>query len=198
MMPKSWTGPTLLAMSEPKPITSVAMAPATGQSSVAIADCRASSAAAPSPRSRRYSTITCVTVLMPTTVTIAESIVETMVSLSPATASRPRVDQSARSTTARGTTSQRRLRKQASRTAPASRPLSVPSRLPSRSSIAKPSRSIAGSPASVPMGRSVIRARNRSIVPARETACARCVVALAGGGSSTQAMPAVRWSAPTT
>ena len=35
MTPKSWTGPTWLAMSAPNPTTSVAIAPQIGQSSVA-------------------------------------------------------------------------------------------------------------------------------------------------------------------
>jgi hypothetical protein len=49
----------------------------------------------------------------------------------------------------------------------------------------------------VPDGKSTITARSRSIVSARDTACARAVVTSSAGGSSTQITPAVRWSAPT-
>ena len=191
MMPKSCTGPTLLAVREPNPITSVAMAPATGQKSVVKAVCRAAVAGMPRERSRRNSTITWVTVPIPTTVIIAESIVETIVNLRPARASRPRVVQSENSTTASGTTSQRMLRKQASSTAPASRPLPVPRRLPSRWSISKPSSSMTGSPAIVPAGISCIRSRSWVIVCLRVGPVPGCA-AVPSRGSSVQAMPAVR------
>ncbi len=203
MMPKSWTGPTLLAMSDPKPITSVTIEPTTGQNRIEIVRSRAVAGGSPSSRCRRNSTIRCTTVAIATTVTIAESMVETIVSLSPITASTPRVLQSARSTTASGTTSQRTLRNETSSTAPARTALAVPSRLPSRFSIANPSRSITGSPATVPAGRSAITARSRSIASARKSACG-CedpVVGVSGdsaaGAFSTQTTAAVRWSVPT-
>ena len=93
-----------------------------------------------------------VTVAIATTVTIAESIVETIVSLRPATESTPRVVQRAVSTTAIGTTTHRRLLKKKSSTPPVSATLAQARTVPSHSSMAKPSRSIAGSPARVPAG----------------------------------------------
>ena len=203
MMPKSCTGPTRLAMSEPKPITSVAIDPTTGQNRIEMVRSSAAAGGRPSSRCRRYSTIPCTTVAIATTVTIAESMVETIVSLRPITASTPRVLQSARSTTASGTMSQRRLRKEASRTAPARTALAVPRRLPSRFSIANPSRSITGSPATVPAGRSAIAARRRSIASARKSASGRGAACVdvsrdaTAGDFSTQTTAAVRWSVPT-
>jgi len=137
-------------------------------------------------------------VAIATTVIIAESMVETIVSCEPATASTPRVVQSAVSTTPIGTTTHLRLRKKKSSTPPVSVTLAQASTVPSHSSIAKPSRSMAGSPATVPAGNSPMMPRSRSIVSARETACWRAVTSVAAGGSSVQATATVRRSAPTT
>lgn len=186
MSPKSCTGPTRLARSEPNPMQSVTIAPTVGQSSTEIARSIAAAGERPESRCRRNSTIRCTTVAIPTTVIIAESIAETIVSFSPATARMPRVLQRASKTTAIGTTSHRRLRKQARITPPESRAEAIPSTRPSRSSIAKPSRSIAGSPATVPRGSSRTTPRIAS------TASARAV------SPSTHTTPAVRRSFPTT
>ena len=188
MMPKSCTGPTRLAISEPKPIMSVAIAPTTGHRSRARVCCMATTGSRPASRCRRYSTIRCVTVAIPTTVIIAESIAEAIVSLTLAIAKRPRVVHRAISTTANGTTTHRRLRKMSRSTPPASRPATVPSRLPSRCSMAKPSRIITGSPAITPPGNCWIVLRSRSIVSTGAPSAA----------ANTQATATVRRSWPTT
>ena len=167
------------------------MAPITGQKRRWIASSSACRGGRPSSRWRRTSTITWTTVAIATTVIIADSIVDTIVSFMPATARTPRVLHSPRSTTARGTASQRRLRNDRRRTAPARIPAEVPRRLPSRSSIEKPSRSITGSPATVPRGSSAVAARTASIASARVTP------AVLPAGSRTQTTAAVRWSADT-
>ena len=107
--PKSWTGPTLLAMSEPNPIMSVMMAAIMGQNRVWIVFVSAGSGASPFPTRRLNSTIMWTVVAIATTVTIAESIVDTMVSFCPTIASKPRVDHRARRTTASGAKSHRTL-----------------------------------------------------------------------------------------
>jgi len=192
MIPKSWTGPTRLATRAPKPIMSVAIAPATGQRSTASVRSIATTLEKPCSRWRRNSTIRWVTVAMPTTVIIAESIVETIVSLRPATASRPRVLHNAKSTTASGTITHRTLRKSTSNTPAASRPAAVPSRLPSRCKSANPSRIITGSPATSPPGSCPTRSRIASIAAAREAASPRTSASPDAVDSSTATIPAVR------